>query len=325
MLASEATSDVLFETRNKCGVITLNKEKALNAINLPMVEMILKHLESWESTMSMVIIRGTGRAFCAGGDIKGATAGGTQNTLPGKRFFKTEYSMNYKIGTYRIPYIALIDGITMGGGVGLSVHGRYRVATERTMFAMPETAIGLFPDVGASYFLTRLPGQLGLFLALTGHRLIGADCHKIGIASHYGQSKDIPNLFNALIDTGGDVKEIEKILNEFSQSTKDIPFSLEDKREFIDKIFSLRTIEEIINALSKDSSDWSKQILGNLQKMSPTSLKISQRELMLGKSLGLLECLQMENRLAGAALEGRISKDFYEGMSYYTGILTFLT
>lgn len=313
MIATD-TNDVLFETKNRCGIITLNKPKALNAIDLNMVQEILRHLEKWENTMSMVIIRGVGRAFCAGGDIKYATSGGVQNTIPGKTFFRTEYTMNHKIGTYRIPYIALIDGITMGGGVGLSVHGRYRVATERTMFAMPETAIGLFPDVGASYFLPRLPGQIGMFLALTGHRLLGADCHKIGIATHYCESKDIPELFEALIETQGDSASLEQTLTKFSKSTEAVPFTLKDKVEFINTIFSLPTVEDMFSALVKEGSDWSKGILEILRKMSPTSLKVSHQELLLGKSLGLHECLQMELRLAAAALEGRISTDFYEGV-----------
>nr|BAN20560.1 crotonobetainyl-CoA-hydratase, putative [Riptortus pedestris] len=314
MLATGTADEVLFETKNRCGIITLNKPKTLNAINLSMVKEILKHLEAWENSMSMVIIRGVGRAFCAGGDIKYAISGGVENTTPGKSFFRTEYTMNHKIGTYRLPYIALIDGITMGGGVGLSVHGRYRVATEKTMFAMPETAIGLFPDVGASYFLPRLPGQIGMFLALTGNRLIGADCLKIGIATHYCDSKDIPQLFDALIETQGDIPSIDQTLSKFSKNTDNIPFSLEDKIDLINRIFGLPTVEEILNALSKEGSSWSKEILESLKKMSPTSLKISHKEFLLGKSLGLHECLQMENRLAGAALEGRISKDFYEGV-----------
>lgn len=157
-------SDVVFETLNNAGIITLNRPKALNALNTSMVSKLLPQLQEWEKTKSLVIIKGAGeKAFCAGGDVKIAI-----DKIEGPRFFFTEYNVNYTIGKYKVPYIALIDGITMGGGLGMSVHGRYRVATERTVIAMPETKIGLFPDVGGSYFLPRLQVNLGLYLGLTG-------------------------------------------------------------------------------------------------------------------------------------------------------------
>lgn len=314
MFSTSESEEVLYETKNKCGVITLNKPKALNAINLRMVESIGNKLEEWENNVSMVIIRGIGRAFCAGGDIKGATAGGPKNTIGGKMFFKTEYKMNHKIGTYKVPYIALLDGITMGGGVGLSVHGKYRVATENTLFAMPETAIGLFPDVGASHFLSRIPGNIGMFLALTGYRLKGAECLKIGFATHYCKSADIPELFDRLVATEGEVKAIEETLAKFSPDTSSIPFSLQDHLEIIDNAFGLRNVEDIFSALNKSGSPWAKEIANTMSKMSPTSMKISQQELIMGKSMDLRQCLQMEYRLAVAALEGTISHDFYEGV-----------
>lgn len=317
MFSTSESEEVLYETKNKCGVITLNKPKALNAIDLRMVESISEQLEEWENKMSMVIIRGVGRAFCAGGDIKGATSGGPKNTFGGKMFFNTEYKMNHKIGTYKVPYIALLDGITMGGGVGLSVHGKYRVATENTLFAMPETAIGLFPDVGASHFLSRIPGNIGMFLALTGYRLKGAECLKIGFATHYCKSADIPELFDRLVATEGEVKAIEETLAKFSPDTSAIPFSLQDHLEIIDNAFGLRNVEDIFSALNKSSSPWAKEIVNTMSKMSPTSLKISQQELIMGKSMDLRQCLQMEYRLAVAALEGTISLDFYEGKIHF--------
>ena len=161
---SSQESDVLFETVNKAGVIILNRTKALNSLNTSMVSKLLPQLREWESKKQLVIIKGAGdKAFCAGGDVKLA-----KDKVEGPRFFHTEYNVNYLIGKYKIPYVALINGITMGGGLGVSVHGRYRVATEKTMIAMPETKIGLFPDVGGSYFLPRLQVNLGLYLGLTG-------------------------------------------------------------------------------------------------------------------------------------------------------------
>lgn len=171
--AGTTTSDlVLAEEINDKGVLTLNRPKSLNALNFEMVQKVYEVLIKWQDTKSLVIVKGAGeKAFCAGGDVKGLVEAGDVDA--GKKFFRNEYISNHLIGTYKIPYVALIDGVTMGGGVGISIHGKYRIATERTLFAMPETAIGLFPDVGGSYFLPRLQGKLGLYLGLTGFRLKG--------------------------------------------------------------------------------------------------------------------------------------------------------
>lgn len=174
-LLSTGTSSsdlVLAQEFGDKGVLTWNRPKSLNALNLEMVQQAYEVLLKWQDTKSLVIVKGAGeKAFCAGGDVKGLVE--SRDVDAGKKFFKNEYTLDHLIGTYKIPYIALIDGITMGGGVGVSVHGKYRIATERTLFAMPETAIGLFPDVGGSYFLPRLQGKLGTYLGLTGFRLKG--------------------------------------------------------------------------------------------------------------------------------------------------------
>lgn len=171
--SATATSDVvLVHETDSAGVITLNRPKALNAANLKMVQQVYAPLKKWQDTKSVVIIKGAGdKAFCAGGDVRSLVE--SKDIALGQTFFRTEYTMNHLIGTYRVPYIALIDGIVMGGGVGVSVLGKYRVATERSLFAMPETKIGLFPDVGGSYFLPQLQGKLGLYLGLTGFTLKG--------------------------------------------------------------------------------------------------------------------------------------------------------
>lgn len=169
---SSATDTVLVSETDTAGVITLNRPKALNALNLEMVQKISEPLQRWQNMKSLVIVKGVnGKSFCAGGDVRSLVE--TRDVAAGKRFFNAEYTLNHLIGTYRLPYVALIDGIVMGGGVGISVHGKYRVATERTLFAMPETIIGLFPDVGGSYFLPKLDGKLGLYLGLTGYKLKG--------------------------------------------------------------------------------------------------------------------------------------------------------
>ncbi|KAL1122152.1 hypothetical protein AAG570_003557 [Ranatra chinensis] len=300
---------------NRCGVITLNRPKALNAINLPMVCKILDALKEWERCADLVVVRGGEKAFCAGGDVAGITKGGPQAADKGKTFFRTEYLMNNTIGTYKIPYVAIVHGITMGGGVGLSVHGKYRIATESTVFAMPETQIGLFPDVGGTYFLPRLAGKLGLYLALTGDRLKGMDVVKAGVATHFCQSKDIPDLFNALINIEGSPCDLEaNVLSKFTVDPRTHVFSLSTHIPTIDRIFSLPSVEQMMEELERDGSEWCLTTLKRLKTMSPISLKVTKKALEFGAVMSLQECLQMENRIAGAAVEARISADFYEGV-----------
>ena len=195
------TEDVLFEAQHGVGTITLNRPKALNALTLDMIHRISPQLAAWQedSTVKAVVIRGAGeRAFCAGGDVRAVWEAGRQGDRMTEDFFREEYRLNRLIHTFAKPYVALIDGITMGGGVGLSVHGSHRIAGDRTMLAMPEVGIGLFPDVGGSYFLPRLPGRLGLFLALTGWRLHAADAIHCGVATDYVPSDRVDDLMAAL-------------------------------------------------------------------------------------------------------------------------------
>ncbi|CAK9304437.1 unnamed protein product [Gordionus sp. m RMFG-2023] len=200
---ADSLETVLFEKINGVGIITLNKPKVLNAIDLTMIRKIFPKLLEWEkdSQVKMVYIKGEGnKAFCAGGDVKAVTESAQKNDFKlGETFFREEYLMNHKIGSYKKPYIAMINGITMGGGVGLSLLGAYRIATEKTDFAMPETAIGLFPDVGASYFLPKLPHNLGLYLGLTGQRLKGHDVYKANIATHIISSEKISSFEKELL------------------------------------------------------------------------------------------------------------------------------
>uniref|UniRef100_A0A023FA16 3-hydroxyisobutyryl-CoA hydrolase, mitochondrial n=1 Tax=Triatoma infestans TaxID=30076 RepID=A0A023FA16_TRIIF len=310
---SDCEKEVLFECINNRGIITLNKPKALNAINYPMVCRILEKLQEWESDKDMVIIKGSGRAFCAGGDIVDITREGPSKAHKGKLFFKHEYLMNNFIGTYRKPYVALIDGITMGGGMGLSVHGKYRIATENTLCAMPETAIGLFPDVGGTHFLSRLPGAIGMFLALTGHRLKGADVCKAGIGTHFCSSKNMHELFDALVNKINPCN-IQNEIDKYTEDISSVQFSLARQAVVIQRIFSLTTVEEIFCALEAEGTDFSLKTLDLLKKMSPTSLKLTVKGLHKGKHMSLQECLQMECRMAGHVMEACISSDFYEGV-----------
>ncbi|XP_047528867.1 3-hydroxyisobutyryl-CoA hydrolase, mitochondrial [Vanessa atalanta] len=301
---SSQEADVLFETINNAGIITLNRPKALNSLNTSMVSKLLPQLREWENSKNLVIIKGAGdKAFCAGGDVKLAI-----DRVEGPKFFHTEYNVNYLIGKYKIPYIAIINGITMGGGLGMSVHGRYRVATEKTMIAMPETKIGLFPDVGGSYFLPRLQVNLGLYLGLTGDRLKGKDVVKAGIATHFVSSKRLYELEKLLLRCTSEM-EIHSLLNKFNEPPEE--FSLAPNIKHINYCFAASTVEEIIERLEKVQNEWSVKTIKTLHQMCPGSLKITMRALQRGAQLDLPQCLKMEYRLACRATENH---DFPEGV-----------
>ncbi|CAK1542840.1 unnamed protein product [Leptosia nina] len=296
--------DVLFENLNNAGIITLNRPKALNSLNTSMVTKLLRQLQEWENKKSLVIVKGAGdKAFCAGGDVKSAI-----DRVEGPRFFHIEYNVNYLIGKYKVPYIALMNGVTMGGGVGVSVHGRYRVATEKTIVAMPETKIGLFPDVGGSYFLPRLQVNLGMYLGLTGDRLKGIDVVKAGFATHLVPSKRLYELEKLLSRCTSD-NEVQQLLNKFHEPAED--FSLADNIKHINYCFAASTVEEIIERLEKVNNEWSIKTVKIIGQMCPGSLKITLRALQRGAQLDLPQCLKMEYRLACRATENH---DFPEGV-----------
>ncbi|XP_033213397.1 3-hydroxyisobutyryl-CoA hydrolase, mitochondrial [Belonocnema kinseyi] len=305
--------DVIVKDVGDKGLITLNRPKALNALNLSMVRKIYPALKQWESSKKLVIVKGAGeKAFCAGGDVKSLVIALNEKDghKLGQEFFRAEYTMNHLIGTYKIPYIALINGITMGGGVGLSLHGKYRIATENTVFAMPETGIGLFPDVGGTHFLPRLRGKLGLYLGLTGHRLKGIDVKLAGIATHYVPFNQLEELTQSLL--GSNNLDIDGILNKYQSQDLNHEFSLEPHMEKINRCFSATTVEEIIEKLKAEKSEWTDSVVKVLKKMSPTSLKVTRRALEKGANQSLSECLKMEYRLACACLKRE--SDFYEGI-----------
>jgi len=302
--------EVHFEVRKNTQIVTLNRPSALNSLNLNMVNIMIPKYEIWDKSephdprVSGVIMVGTGeKAFCAGGDIKDIY--NTKNT----EFFEREYKLNLLIGSLKIPHVAIIDGITMGGGVGLSVHGKVRIATEHTVFAMPETAIGFFCDVGGSHFLSRLPHELGMFLGLTGHRLKGKQVVAAGIATHYVKRQDITAVKDALINSNCDLHQIhlhsEKV--KLDESTIELPLDV------IDDIFSRGSVEEIIAALESRQlhSEFAKKTLHTMMQMSPTSMKIVYRQIRMGKQLHLKDCLDMELRIAKKMMSGN---DFFEGV-----------
>ncbi|RWS04455.1 enoyl-CoA hydratase-like protein [Dinothrombium tinctorium] len=316
--SSSSSDDIILERVGNKGIITLNRPKQLNALNLDMIRKLYPQLRKWEmdNTMNMVLIKSsTDKAFCAGGDVKAIALSGKGSKL-GDEFFREEYRLNNQIGSLSIPYVAFLDGIVMGGGVGLSVHGAFRIATEKATFAMPETAIGFFPDVGGSHFLPRLPGKLGLYLALTGYRLTGRDLFKAGIATHFIVSERLNDLEKDLLRLEKpDLNNIDKVLIKYQEQ-----WEADYKKEFTLKPYigrinsafgDAKNVEQIFENLKRDTSEWAKQTLETLQKMSPTSLKVTFRELHEGANMSLPECLRMEYRISQKFM---MTDDFFEGV-----------
>ncbi|CAF2509912.1 unnamed protein product [Rotaria sp. Silwood2] len=316
---SDSTNDeVKFDYINKTGIILLNKPKTLNALSLPMIHQIYPKMKEWESDgkTQLVIMKSTNsKAFCAGGDIKALLAKTSEGEKLRREFFREEYKLNHLIGTYKLPYVAIINGITMGGGCGLSVHGPFRIATETTTIAMPETAIGLFPDVGGSHFLPRLPSNLGVFLGLTGYRLRGIDNFYAGIATHFVPTNKLEEIERKLVEIpNADHKSVNTFLDQHAKLTDSQErFSLERELSFINELFSIDTeaVEIILEKLKSNGSDFALKQLAILKKMSPTSLKITFEEIKRGKNLNLKDCLIMEYRMVQNVMKGH---DFFEGV-----------
>ncbi|XP_070331964.1 3-hydroxyisobutyryl-CoA hydrolase, mitochondrial isoform X2 [Odocoileus virginianus] len=305
---TDAAAEVLLERKGCAGVITLNRPRFLNTLTLNMVQQVYAQLKKWEQDPEtfLIIIKGAGeKAFCAGGDIRVSEARNTNQEML-RVFFRDEYILNNAIDSCQKPYIALIHGITMGGGAGVSVHGHFRVATEKSVFAMPETAIGLFPDVGGGYFLPRLQGKLGYFLALTGFRLKGRDVYTAGIATHFVDFEKLGMLEEDLLALKSPSKEnIADVLETYHAKSKigqDKPFVLEEHMDKINSWFSANTVEQIVDNLQQDGSSFALEQLKVINKMSPTSLKITLRQLMEGSSKTLPEVLTMEYRLSQACM-----------------------
>ena len=306
--------EILFEVKGSLGLITLNRPKALNALTHEMCLALDAQLAKWEGdeAVKAVLVEGTGdRAFCAGGDIIKLYEEGTKGADYPYRFYRDEYLLNARIKHFKKPYISLIDGIVMGGGVGVSVHGSHCIATERTLFAMPESGIGLFPDVGGSYFLPRCPGETGMYIGLTGARLAADDAVFIGIANAYVHSEKLEGLKQALIDAdfGADIYgHIDDIIYTFSDHPGDAPIVA--RLNQIGRHFGQATVEDIIESLQQDGDDWCLKTAQMLLKKSPTSMKISYKELRRGQHLTFDDCMRMEYRMVNRVVQG---VDFYEG------------
>ncbi|XP_056867020.1 3-hydroxyisobutyryl-CoA hydrolase 1-like isoform X1 [Raphanus sativus] len=347
-MASEPHSQVLVEETSNVRILTLNRPKKLNALSLNMINRLLQLFLAYEEdpSVKLIILKGQGRAFCAGADVSAVV----RDIRLGKwrrsaDFSSLQYTLNYVMATYSKNQVSILNGIVMGGGAGACVHGRFRIATENTVFAMPETALGLFPDVGASYFLSRLPGFFGEYLGLTGARLDGTEMLSCGLATHFVPSTMLSALEADLCRIGSSdpVTYASTILDAYTQHPHPKHRSACHRLDVIDKCFSRRTVEEIISALEREAThkqdDWISATIGALKKASPAGLKISLRSVCFedasqacndgkdkltlivlykfqireGRLQGVGQCLIRENRMVSHVMKGDISKDFVEG------------
>lgn len=308
------SDEILFAEEAGLGIITLNRPVVLNALSTEMCASLDERLLKWEvsEAIKAVIIKGAGgKAFCAGGDVRAIVEQGHQDNSMAKDFFATEYKMNARIHHFKKPFIALLDGIVMGGGVGVSIHGSHRIVTENTLFAMPESAIGLIPDVGGSYFLPRLPGAIGRYLGLTGARLKSSDILYAGIGTAYMSSDKIKDLLETLKnDDISSFDDVDQIIARFADDPGEAP--IDEFRDLIDAAFSEETAEDILDHLADIDHDWARETLAVLKKMSPISLKVITEQLNRGGKLDFDECMVMEYRIVSAI--SAYDSDFYEGV-----------
>ena len=309
------SDDILFERRGAAGVITLNRAQALNAVTHEMVLALRAQLDAWaeDDAITRVVITAAGeRAFSVGGDIRHLyELGRADRHAEALQFWRDEYPLNVAIKAYRKPFVALIDGLAMGGGVGVSVHGSHRVAGDRFQFAMPEVGIGFFPDVGATWFLPRMPGELGTFCGLTGERFGGGDAVAAGVATHrIGSAR-----FGALLDGLTGTVAVDALLAAFAEPAVDGPMMA--RRAVIDRLFTGNRVEGILHALDREAGSgsadaaWAGKIAAVMRAKSPLSLKLALAQVRHGKFWDFQTCMRAEFRIVSRVIHG---SDFYEGV-----------
>src|SRR5882757_3462616 len=313
--AAAADGDLIARREGAVGVIRLNRPKAINALSLEMSEVVDAALDRFEADpdVAVVLLEGAGeRGLCAGGDIRGLYESSVAKGDLGKRFWRQEYVMNARIAKYPKPYVAFMDGLVMGGGVGLSAHSRHRVVTERTKLAMPEVGLGFFPDVGGTYLLSRTPGELGTYFGLTGITMNGPDAIYAKFADAVVPSAKLAALREALtkVRPGTSSAEIDKLIGGFASGEKAGPVAAQQTA--IDSWFAHDRMQDIIAALRADGSELAQATLKTLGEKSPRGMVVTLKLLRLGRTTATLEeCLVREYR---AALEVFASDDFREGV-----------
>ena len=307
--------DLIVRREGAAGVIRLNRPKAINAMTLEMSEGIDAALDRFETDpeVAVIILEGSGeRGLCAGGDIRGLWESSREGGDLGARFWRQEYVMNARIAKYPKPYVAFMDGLVMGGGVGLSGHASHRVVTDRTKLAMPEVGLGFFPDVGGTWLLSRSPGEIGAYFGLTGETMNGPDAIHAKFADAVVPAAKWPELREALtkVRQGVNAAEVSKLINSFATGETAGPVAA--KEPIIDALFGFDRMEDIFAALKRDGSEFALATLKTLNEKSPRGMVVTLKLLRLGRSASSLEeCLVREYR---AALEVFRSDDFREGV-----------
>lgn len=295
------------------GEIILSRPETLNALTHSMIKRLHQQLIEWEQNTKVkaVLIQAVdGKAFCAGGDIRWLYQEGKQGNTDLPHFFWDEYQLNHTIHHYPKPYIAIMNGITMGGGVGISLHGSHRIATENFSFAMPETGIGFFPDIGGGYLLSRCPNSIGEYLGLSGARLNAFDSCEQGLVDHVVASEQTEVLKTALLNIDlSDAQTINLTIKEFASNN--LTSRIAEHTETINSCFSHSTVEDIMSALHNQKDEWSLETAKRLLKKSPTSLKVTLHQIQQAGQLNFDECMQMDYRLVNRFIKGH---DFYEGV-----------
>ncbi len=300
--------EIRFERSGRAAIVTLTRPQALNAVTHRMVKALDKALDAWEHDreVGMVVVKAEGRAFSAGGDILHIYEAGRAGKPP-VEFFADEYRLNARIARFGKPYVALVNGIVMGGGVGVSFHGSHRVLTENAQFAMPEVGIGFFPDVGASHLLPGLGGGFGMYLALTGNRIRYGDALWSGLATHAVKAEDQAALLDGLAAVG-DPDEVLRGLSFSAERETD-----QSALDAIARHFSQPSLHDIIDSLGQAAAadGFAQKTLATILTRSPTSLRVAWRQISAGRTLSMDECMKMEFRILNRMLAGH---DFYEGI-----------
>ncbi|KAF3346893.1 Triosephosphate isomerase [Verticillium dahliae VDG2] len=328
-LSEDDPDDVVFNSAFGVRSIELNRPKKLNSLNASMIRKIVPRLNEWAKSdmVNVILMKGAGeKAFCAGGDVTALAQYNQEGPDGWKKsaaYFELEYKLNHYISTYTKPYVAIMDGITMGGGVGLSIHAPFRIATERTVFAMPETTIGFFPDVGASFFLPRMNGGIGTYLALTSDRLMGVNAFYSGIATHYLDSTTLP-LVEARLgelrfrDYDSLAHRLAVINSTIEEYTTGLPYGepillAGELRRAIDRCFTKDSVPEILKALEAEegaTKAWAQKTLETLHKRSPTAVHVTLRQMRVGRDWSIAKTFQREHQIAAHFMQ---HPDFTEG------------
>ncbi len=308
------TEDILFSCEKHIGLVTLNRPQALNALTFPMILALQEQLLAWQDDShvhAVVVTAVGGRAFCAGGDVRAIYHHGRENQQQKMAFFGHEYRLNRFIHDFSKPYIALMDGITMGGGVGISLHGSHPVASDRFVFAMPETGIGFYPDIGASHILSQCPGQFGIYLGLTGNRLGAADSKALGLVQHIIPAEHFSSVLADLMEADLSTSGHQQVTDMLASFSITLPATMDEWAISVNSCFQHTTMESILTALENNPDHWHQETRRVLAQKAPLSLKVALAQLQKAKSMTIAECLEMDYCLTSHFMQ---DPDFHEGV-----------